>query len=146
VDPVRFYRYFALVPLFVPAVVWLLAWAFPELVPEPLRGVQFLIAMSVVALPIYVPFAVLIYWLLRHRPLRPHRTWSYWVPLPFALLVFAVWFLLFVPEFPLAERAQKSLGAAAFGAGLGYAYVLLMHATFAVGRRLGLIGSPKAAA
>ena len=72
--------------------------------------------------------------------------WSYWVPLPFALLVFAVWFLFFVPQFPLAARAQKSLEAAAFGAGLGYAYVVAMHVSFAVGRRLGVIGAPRAAA
>ena len=95
-EPLRFYRYFALAPLVVPALVWLFAWASPQSLPEPLRGVQFLIAMSVVGLPIYVPFAALIHWLLRNRPIGSHRTWSYWVPLPFALLVFAVWFLFFV--------------------------------------------------
>ena len=145
-DPVAFYRNFALAPLVLPAVVWLIAWAFPQSLPEPLREVQFLIAISVVGLPIYLPFAAVIYWLLRHRPVQTHRTWSYWVPLPFSLLVFAVWFLFFVPQFPLATRAQKSLGAAAVGGGLGYAYVVLMHACFAVGRRLGVIASPEPAA
>ena len=139
-DPVRFYRYFALAPLVVPAVAWLIVWAFPRSVPEP---IQF-IALSVVGLPIYLPFAALIYWLLRHRPVQSHRTWSYWVPLPFALLVFAVWFLFFVPQLPLAARAQKSLGAAAVGAGLGYAYVVLMHVTFALARRIGIIVSRQA--
>ena len=146
VDPARFYRCFALVPVLLAALAWALVWAFPESRPDALDSFVFLFGISVVGLPVYVPFAALIDWLLRRRPPESHRNWSYWVPLPFAALVFVFWFAAVVPDLPLARRAQSSLGAACFGAGFGYFYVVLMHASFAVGRLLGLIRPWPAAA
>src|SRR5437867_2828702 len=107
-DSVKFYRYFALVPLLAPALAWLVAWAFPELQQYPLGrlgGVIYFIKLTVVGVAIYLPFAALIDWLLRHRPVQSYRTSSYWVPLTFALWVFAVWFLFLGSHDPLTERA-----------------------------------------
>ena len=129
-----FYRFFALVPIAVPLVLLAIAWAGHTL-PTPLA----ILGFSAAGLPFYVPFAVVIFWLLRHREARDHRLWSYWAPVAFAGLIFCGWFIFIVPGFSLAERLSKSGGASLYALVLGYIYVAAMHGAFLFACHLGAI-------
>jgi hypothetical protein len=144
VDSVTFYRRFAILPMILPLLILAISRALPD--SGPIRDSASLLGISVVGIPIYYPFARLLRHLLRNRPVKSYRNWSLWVPVAFALVVFAVWFIFAILKFPPQAAASKSLGAAFYAVCLGYAYVALMHIAFFVGRLLGLIHPPESAA
>src|SRR5262245_37735651 len=129
-----FYRLFALVPIAVPLALLPITLA-GHLLPAPLAVLGML---SGAGLPFYVPFAAVIFWLLRHREAKDHRRWSYWAPIAFSAIVFVVWYFI-VPDSSTTERLSKSRGAAIYALALGYFYVAAMHGAFPIARILGVV-------
>jgi len=138
-SPRTFFRLFALVPILVPLALLAVAANSDHSLPAPLA----ILGFSAAGLPFYVPFAAVVFWLLRHREARDYRQWSYWAPLAFSAIVFVGWFYFIVAdaEFSTAERLSKSSGAALYALVLGYIYVAAMHMAFLVACRLGAVRS-----